>query len=206
MEEVAKKKVYELSEIGEIIQAILIVLGALLVPAVVPQILQFVFGKGSAIASNSQLIVGSIVNTALIMSGLNLKGWRRILAVATLPSLSAISSGFIFGSLTKVTIFMVPGIWLGNFSLIMLMKYLYANKKTNYILSAVISIVVKVAIIFSVLNIWMLASVLPNQGNVADTLRNTMGLTQLITATIGAIISFAIMKMFVKLQEKQIKE
>lgn len=206
MEEVANKKVYELSEIGEIIQAILIVLGALLVPAVVPQILQFVFGKGSAIASNSQLIVGSIVNTALIMSGLNLKGWRRILAVATLPSLSAISSGFIFGSLTKVTIFMVPGIWLGNFSLIMLMKYLYANKKTNYILSAVISIVVKVAIIFSVLNIWMLASVLPNQGNVADTLRNTMGLTQLITATIGAIISFAIMKMFVKLQEKQIKE
>ena len=206
MEEVANKKVYELSEIGEIIQAILIVLGALLVPAVVPQILQFVFGKGSAIASNSQLIVGSIVNTALIMSGLNLKGWRRILAVATLPSLSAISSGFIFGSLTKVTIFMVPGIWLGNFSLIMLMKYLYANKKTNYILSAVISIVVKVAIIFSVLNIWMLASVLPNQGNVADTLRNTMGLTQLITATIGASISFAIMKMFVKLQEKQIKE
>lgn len=206
MEEVANKKVYELSEIGEIIQAILIVLGALLVPAVVPQILQFVFGKGSAIASNSQLIVGSIVNTALIMAGLNLKGWRRILAVATLPSLSAISSGFIFGSLTKVTIFMVPGIWLGNFSLIMLMKYLYANKKINYILSAVISIVVKVAIIFSVLNIWMLASVLPNQGNVADTLRNTMGLTQLITATIGAIISFAIMKMFVKLQEKQIKE
>lgn len=206
MEEVANKKVYELSEIGEIIQAILIVLGALLVPAVVPQILQFVFGKGSAIASNAQLIVGSIVNTALIMSGLNLKGWRRILAVATLPSLSAISSGFIFGSLTKVTIFMVPGIWLGNFSLIMLMKYLYANKKTNYILSAVISIVVKVAIIFSVLNIWMLASVLPNQGNVADTLRNTMGLTQLVTASIGAVISFVIMKIFLKLQEKQIKE
>lgn len=206
MEEVANKKVYELSEIGEIIQAILIVLGALLVPAVVPQILQFVFGKGSAIASNSQLIVGSIVNTALIMSGLNLKGWRRILAVATLPSLSAISSGFIFGSLTKVTIFMVPGIWLGNFSLIMLMKYLYANKKMSYILSAVISIVVKVAIIFSVLNIWMLASVLPNQGNVADTLRNTMGLTQLVTASIGAVISFVIMKMFFRLQEKQIKE
>ena len=206
MEEVANKKVYELSEIGEIIQAILIVLGALLVPAVVPQILQFVFGKGSAIASNSQLIVGSIVNTALIMSGLNLKGWRRILAVATLPSFSAISSGFIFGSLTKVTIFMVPGIWLGNFSLIMLMKYLYANKKTNYILSAVISIVVKVAIIFSVLNIWMLASVLPNQGNVADTLRNTMGLTQLVTASIGAVISFVIMKIFLKQQEKQIKD
>ena len=206
MEAVVNKKVYELSEIGEIIQSVLIVLGALLVPAVVPQILQFIFGKGSVIASNSQLIVGSIVNTALIMAGLNLKGWRRILAVATLPSLSAISSGFIFGSLTKVTIFMVPGIWLGNFSLIMLMKYLYANKKINYILSAVISIVVKVAIIFSVLNIWMLASVLPNQGNVADTLRNTMGLTQLVTASIGAVISFVIMKIFLKLQEKQIKE
>lgn len=206
MEEVVNKKVYELSKVGEIIQAILIVLGALLVPAVVPQLLQTIFGKGSVIASNSQLIVGSIVNTSLIMAGLNLKGWRRILAVATLPSLSAISSGYIFGSLSKVTIFMVPGIWLGNFSIIMLMKYLYANKNINYVVSAVISVLVKTAIIFGVLNIWMLASVLPNQGAAADTLRNTMGLTQLITASIGAVISFVIMKASLKMQEKRIEE
>lgn len=194
MEEVVNKKVYELSKTGEIIQTILIILGALLVPAVVPQLLQVIFGKGSVIASNSQYIVGSIVNTALIITGLNLKGWKRIFLIATLPSLSAISSGYIFGSLTKVTVFMVPGIWLGNFSLIMLMKYLYANKKINYAVSAVISVLVKTAIIFGVLNIWMLFSILPNQGTVAATLRNTMGLTQLITASIGAVISFVIMK------------
>lgn len=195
MEQVVNKRVYELSKAGEIIQTILIILGALLVPAVVPQLLQLVFGKTSVIASNSQIIVGSIVNTALIMAGLNLKGWRRLVLIATLPSLSAVGSGYIFGNLTKVTLFMIPGIWLGNFSLIMLMKYLYANKNINYAISAVISILVKVALIFGVLNIWMAFSVLPSQGAVANTLRNTMGLTQLITASIGAIISVLIIKL-----------
>lgn len=195
MEQVVNKRVYELSKAGEIIQTILIILGALLVPAVVPQLLQLVFGKTSVITSNSQIIVGSIVNTALIMAGLNLKGWRKLVLIATLPSLSAVGSGYIFGNLTKVTLFMIPGIWLGNFSLIMLMKYLYANKNINYAISAVISIAVKVALIFGVLNIWMAFSVLPNQGAVANTLRNTMGLTQLITASIGAIISVLIIKL-----------
>lgn len=195
MEQVVNKRVYELSKAGEIIQTILIILGALLVPAVVPQLLQLVFGKTSVIASNSQIIVGSIVNTALIMAGLNLKGWRKLVLIATLPSLSAVGSGYIFGNLTKVTLFMIPGIWLGNFSLIMLMKYLYANKNINYAISAVISILVKVALIFGVLNIWMAFSVLPNQGTVANTLKNTMGLTQLITASIGAIISVLIIKL-----------
>lgn len=194
MEQIVNKKVYELSKIGEIIQTILIILGTLLVPAVVPQLLQIIFGKTSWIASNSQIIVGSIVNTALIMTGLNMKGWRKILLIATLPSLSAIGSGYIFGSLSKVTIFMVPGIWLGNFSLIMLMKYFFANKGINYIFSAIISIVVKTSIIFGVLNIWMALSILPNQGIVASTLRNTMGLTQGATATIGAVISLLIIK------------
>ena len=194
MEQVVNKKAYELSKTGEIIQTILIILGALLVPAIVPQLLQIIFGKTSWIASNSQIVVGSIVNTALIMTGINMKGWRKILLVATLPSLSAIGSGYIFGSLTKVTIFMVPGIWLGNFALIMLMKYLYVNKNINYAVSATISIAVKVAIIFGVLNIWMAFSVLPSEGVVANTLRNTMGLTQAITATIGAIISILIIK------------
>lgn len=194
MEQVVNKKAYELSKTGEIMQTILIILGALLVPAIVPQLLQIIFGKTSWIASNSQIVVGSIVNTALIMTGINMKGWRKILLVATLPSLSAIGSGYIFGSLTKVTIFMVPGIWLGNFALIMLMKYLYVNKNINYAVSAIISIAVKVAIIFGVLNIWMAFSVLPSEGVVANTLRNTMGLTQAITATIGAIISILIIK------------
>lgn len=195
MEQILNKKAFELSKIGELVQIILIILGALLVPAVVPQLLIAIFGKTSWIASNSQIIVGSIVNTALIIAGLNLKGWKKLVLVATLPSLSAIGSGYIFGSLTKVTIFMIPGIWLGNFSLMILMKYLYANKKINYALSAIISIIVKVAFIFGVLNIWMIASVLPNKGMVADTLRNSMGLTQAITATIGAVISILIIKL-----------
>ena len=70
------------------------------------------------------------------------------------------------------------------------------NKKINYILSAVVSIIVKVGIIFGVLNIWMAVSILPNEGAVASTLRNSMGLIQLITATIGALISMLITKLY----------
>ena len=198
MEQVVNKRAYELSKVGEITQTILIILGALLVPAFVPQLLQIIFGKTSWIANNSQIVVGSIVNTALIITGINMKGWRNILLVATLPSLSAIGSGYIFGNLTKVTIFMIPGIWLGNLAIIMLMKILYVNKNINYILSAIISIVIKVAIIFGVLNIWMMFSILPSQGTVANTLRNSMGLTQAITATIGAVISVLILKIVFK--------
>jgi len=194
MEQVINKKTYELSKTGEMIQTILIILGALIVPAFLPKLLQMAFGATSVIASNSQIIVGSIVNTALIIAGLNMKGWRRIVLIATLPSLSAVGSGYLFGSLSKATLFMIPGIWLGNFSIMLLMKYLYTNKKINYIISAGISILVKVAIIFGVLNIWMAVAVLPNQGAVADTLRNTMGLTQAITATVGSVISVCILK------------
>ena len=196
MEQIINKKVCEFSKKGEILQTIAIILIALLVPALLPEIIQTIFGKASVIAKNSQIIVGSIVNTALIITGLNVKGWKNILFISTLPSLSAIGSGYIFGNLSAVTIYMIPGIWLGNFSLIMLMKYLYANKKINYILSAVVSIIVKVGIIFGVLNIWMAVSILPNEGAVASTLRNSMGLIQLITATTGALISMLITKLY----------
>ena len=101
MEQVVNKKAYEFSKVGEIIQTILIIIGALIVPAFVPQLLQLVFGKTSVIASNSQIVVGSIVNTALIVTGLNVKGWRKLILIATLPSLSAVGSGYIFGSLSK---------------------------------------------------------------------------------------------------------
>lgn len=196
MENVVDKKVLEFSKSGEIIQTILIILGALLVPAIVPQLLQLIFGKTSFIATHSQLIVGSIVNTALILAGLNLKGWNKLILVATLPSISAVGSGYIFGSITKATLYMIPGIWLGNFSLIIIMKYLYANKNINYFISSIVAILIKVAFIFGVLNIWMAFSILPNQGLVANTLKNTMGLTQLITASVGAIITFIIIKSF----------
>ena len=195
MEQIINRKTWEYSKVGEVIQTLLIVIGALLVPAVVPQILKLIFGAESAIASNSQVIVGTIVNTALIIAGLNLKGWGRILAIATLPSISAVSSGYIFGSLTKVTVFMIPGIWLGNLAIMLVMKALYANEKANYIVSAILAIAIKVAFIFGALSIWMSLSVLPATGKVAETLKATMGTTQLLTATMGAIVSYFIMKL-----------
>lgn len=194
MEEILNKKVYYFSKKGEFIQIISIILIALLVPALLPKILIMIFGKTSFIANNSQIIVGSLVNVVLIITGLNVEGWRKIILISTLPSLSAVGSGYVFGSLSAATIYMIPGIWLGNLTLILLIKYLYVNKKINYLISSGIAIITKVSIIFGTLNIWMAFSVLPNQGVVAETLRNSMGVIQLITATIGATISIILMK------------
>ena len=44
----------------------------------------------------------------------------------------------------------------------------------------------------------MLLAKLPSEGPVANTLRNTMGLTQLITASIGSVISGGIIKLGLK--------
>ena len=195
MEQVINKRVCELSKVEEIIQTILIIMGALLVPIVIPEILKVVFGANSSIVSNSQIIVGSIVNTALIISALNVRGWRNILLIATLPSISAVTGGYIFGTLSKVTVVMIPGIWLGNLAIILTIKWLYLNRKVNYVITSLVAITIKVFFIYGVLNIWMLVKVLPTAGAVAQTLKNTMGVTQLITASIGAIASYVIINL-----------
>lgn len=46
---------------------------ALLVPTFLGNLLKQIFGANSVIAQNSQIIVGSIVNTALIVTAINVK-------------------------------------------------------------------------------------------------------------------------------------
>ena len=181
-------KLVDLSKRTEIVVTVLIAIGALLTPFIVPKLLQIVFGKTSFIATNSQYVVGSIVNIALIFAGINLKGYKKIIGIITLPSISAICSGFIFKTASIYTVYMIPAIWLGNFALVYLYRKIYVEKKKNYILASISAILVKTAIIFFGFNLLTWVSIIPGQGKVFEALQLSMGMNQLVTATIAVVI------------------
>ena len=95
---VLSKTAYDFSKKVDVIQTIIIALLAFLVPTFLGKLLSVIFGAQSFVATNSQLIVGSVVNTVLIISALNLKGWTKNAFVITMPSISTILSGYVFKS------------------------------------------------------------------------------------------------------------
>lgn len=190
--EILSKTAYDFSKREDTIQTLIIALIAFLVPTFLGRILSSIFGVQSLVATNSQLIVGSIVNCALVMSALNIKGWKKIMLVVTMPSISTIASGYIFGSLSMPMIYMIPAIWLGNFCLVYSFKYLMLNKNLNYWLSGGIGIILKVAIIFGYFSILNVFKVFPLKA--VATLQKSMSFIQLITAVVGTIMAFGLYK------------
>ncbi len=192
MEGILKQTVKDFSKASEVCQAIVIALLAFLVPTFLAQLLKIIFGEESVITNNSQIIVGSIVNTALVVSALNLKGWSKIIPIVTMPSISTIFSGYVFKSASVFMIYMIPAIWIGNFALIIAFKYLMITKNKNYFLTSVVGIICKVAIIFGFFMILKMLNVFPEK--IATNLQKAMSIIQLITATIGCFVAFWIYK------------
>lgn len=192
MEEVINKRVKDFSKVQDTIQTIAIFLIALLVPTFLAQLINKVFGAQSIIAQNSQLIVGSVVNTALIMTAINLKGWKNILGVVTMPSISTILSGYVFKSASVYMVYMIPAIWIGNFVLIYAYKLLMLSKEKNYFLAGIVGVVAKVLVIAGGFMILKSFGIFPDK--LVANLQKAMTMTQLITASIGTVIAFAIYK------------
>ena len=191
MEEgILKQSVKDFSKANEIVQTVIIALLAFLVPTFLAKLITSIFVAESVIANNSQIIVGSVVNTLLVVSALNLKGWSKTIFVVTMPSISTILSGYVFKSASVFMVYMIPAIWLGNFALIFAFKYITLKKNKNYFLSALIGIIAKVAIIFGFFSILNAFNIFPPK--LVTNLQKAMGLTQLITATIGCLIAFII--------------
>lgn len=189
-EGVINQKVRDFSKQVDIIQTVVIFLIAFLVPTFLGNVITNVFGKTSIIASKSQLIVGSIVNVALIVTALNLKGPVKILGVVTMPSVSTILSGYVFKTASPYMVYMISAIWIGNFLLIYTYKLLVVSKKKNYILASVIGIALKVAVIFGAFSLLKAFGIFPEK--LIANLQVAMSTTQLITATIGAVITYII--------------
>ena len=196
MEGISKQSVKDFSKLNEIIQTIIIALFAFLVPTFLAKLLNMIFGTNSVIANNSQLIVGSIVNTALVITALNIKGWSKTLFVVTMPSISTILSGYVFKSASVFMVYMIPAIWIGNLALILSFKYVMMFKKRNYFLSSIIGIILKVAIIFGFFMILKTFNVFPEK--VVTNLQKAMSSSQAITATIGCVLAYIIYAIEIK--------
>lgn len=174
-----------------VILTLLIAIGAFVVPTFLAKIVP--------LGQYQQLVVGSIVNMSLILTALYTKGTVKTFAIATLPSVSTIMGGLLFGNMTLYSKTMIPAIWLGNFTFIFLYKFLFVNKKVNYPVSAIIAIVTKAAIIY--LGFIIMTNVMTVPDMVKQTLNTAMGLTQLITATTGSVLASLVVLSTKKLQQ-----
>lgn len=190
---VINKRIMDFSKQVDIAQTIVLFLIAFLVPTFLGKLLTLIFGAESVIATNSQLVIGSIVNAALVLTATNIKGVAKIIGIITMPSISAILGGYVFHTASVYAVYMVPAIWLGNFALVYAYKFIMLGKGKNYFLAGLVGVVAKVAVIFGSFSILKAFSVFPEK--IVTVLQTQMGLTQGITATIGVVLAFGIIKL-----------
>jgi len=139
-----------------------------------------------------QMLTGTLVNAFLIMAALHFRGWKAA-PIVILPSIAALFSGLLFGPFTVFILFMMPFIWIGNFVLVYLFKYLNLAKNMNYWAALGASAIAKSAVIFGA------AFVLVNFSMVPSALLTAMGIMQLGTAIAGGIIAFGMRSAYVHL-------
>ena len=134
---------------------------------------------------HEQLLVGSVVNCALVLAALNLKG-ARLLPVIILPSIGAYLAGLIFGAASSALLYMLPFIWLGNAVLVLCIKYFVLDKKTNRIAALGIGATAKAAFLF------LSALALLSFSMVPAAFLAAMGIFQLMTAAMGGAAALAL--------------
>jgi hypothetical protein len=132
-----------------------------------------------------QLVVGILVNAAIVLASLNLKNYK-LLPVIILPSIAVLSRGLIFGPFTMFLIYMIPFIWIGNFILLYAFRELKLKRKMNSIVTLIIGAVAKTAFLFGV------AFLLVNLNVIPALFLTTMGLLQLYTALAGGALALGI--------------
>jgi hypothetical protein len=130
-----------------------------------------------------QIIVGVLVNSFLITTALNVKGFR-VLPVIISPVLGALSRGILFGPFTVFLVYMVPFIWIGNAILVFAFKSLNLDKKVNYWITLLTGSVVKAAFLFGIAYLLFSLKLVP------ALFLTTMGIFQLYTAILGGIVAF----------------
>jgi hypothetical protein len=130
-----------------------------------------------------QLVVGIVVNAALILGARDLNN-QRLLPLIFMPSLGVLSRGVIFGPLTPFLIYMLPFIWIGN----ALMVFLF-RKFRDKAAALAVSATVKTAFIALSALILISLSLIP------AALLFSMSVLQITTAVAGGILALSISKL-----------
>jgi len=135
------------------------------------------------LVGHPQIIVGVLVNTLLITSALNVKGYR-LLPVIIAPALGALSRGVLFGPFTVFLLYMIPFIWVGNTILVFAFKWLNLDKKVNKWVTLLIGSVMKATFLF------LIAYILFSLKLVPALFLTAMGVFQFYTAILGGVVAF----------------
>ncbi|MGV8163096.1 MAG: hypothetical protein ACP5N2_07225 [Candidatus Nanoarchaeia archaeon] len=135
--------------------------------------------------AHPQIVVGVVVNAALVLSALNMKDYK-LLPVIMLPSIAVLSRGLIFGPFTMFLIYLIPFIWIGNSILVYAFKELKLKRKMNSVFTLLIGATAKTVFLF------LCALLLVKTGVIPAPFLVTMGVFQLYTALAGGAIALGI--------------
>jgi len=130
-----------------------------------------------------QLLVGSVVNTVLVLSAMQF-GFRKTVPLLFAPSIAVLARGLVFGPFTPFLAVMLPFIWAGNVLLVWIVSEFYRNKRNNYGITLGAAAGAKTSFLFSSAYALVSLSILP------PLFLATMGLDQLVTAVIGGVVAF----------------
>ncbi len=137
-----------------------------------------------------QWLVGTIVNTCLFLAAIFLPK-KFFLPLIILPSLGVLSRGIIFGPFTSFLVYFLPFIWLGN--LILILSFKKPCKKFhhfNYFISIFIAAISKYLFLLAIANLYFKFHFVP------AVFLQTMGISQLLTALAGGIISWILLNIY----------
>jgi len=188
------KRVRDLSVRAEVIELAAICVALLSVCLVLPLVLQYFPKTSFARNGLDQWIMGPIVNCALIITGVNVRGLAKTSAVVLLPSVVHIALFYLFAIGTVFSLYMLPAIWLGNLILVLGIKYFYTHRKWNFAQSCALVISVKVGIIMGIFGMLVATGAIPQIP--AQAMLPRMSINQLCVALIGCTAAFAIIKIF----------
>jgi hypothetical protein len=135
-----------------------------------------------------QELVGVIVNASLILGAIQLKSGKLVLPLLFAPSLAVLARGIIFGPFTPFLAVMLPFIWAGNAILVLIVRELYSKKKFNYGITLGAAAVAKSGFLFISAFALFSLSLLP------EAFLASMGFMQLLTALVGGIVAFGVLK------------
>jgi len=138
------------------------------------------------IFSTPQWLIGTMVNTLLFIAALKLD-FKKQLPIIILPSLGAFSHGVLFGPLTVFLLYFLPFIWLGNAVLVRFVGLKPVNH-WPFLYRALIASTLKFVILFLVAYVYI------NLGLVPAVFLSAMGLIQLLTAIMGAMTAFFVLR------------
>jgi riboflavin transporter len=138
--------------------------------------------------SSSQLVTGTIINSLFFISSEKLDK-KALYPMLVLPSLGALTHGFLFGPQTIFLFYFLPFIWVGNYLQVNVFSLM---KKQNYLSRIFSAGLAKYLLLF-------VAAIFYYKFNIVPQLFITsMGTIQFVTALMGGLLAYLVLQLLKK--------